>query len=125
MHLVMEVLQECQKKAVECLSFIKTLVQIWENFFFEGMRETIRDFVQMCPSCQRNKASNQALRGKMQPIPPGGPCQMWGLDIMGPFPKSHLSSTDITLVKEYGSRYCLGKTIGKVTSKHIILFMDD
>lgn len=75
--------------------------------------------MQECPSCQWNKVNNHPLMGQLQSIPPELG-QVWGLDIVGPFPWICQSATQNILVIDYWSRLCMARMVGSVTSRHII-----
>lgn len=63
--------------------------------------------------------------GRLEPIPPGELGSMLGLDMLEPIPRSHRSATYVILTVDYGSQYSIVKTIGKVTSKHMMMFLED
>ena len=47
----------------------RTLEHISRNFWWPRMRPSIQSYVDSCPQCQQNKASNQRPYGLLQPIP--------------------------------------------------------
>lgn len=105
--------------------FPKTLERVGDNFYFDGMKETIRTFIQRCPSCQQNKTRNKLPLGQLESIPSGEPWQVWGSDVISPFPRSHRRTTHVILAIDYGHRYLITRVVGGVTSKHIIKFLGD
>jgi len=53
----------------------KTLQKVAKRFWWPHMSRSVRAYVLACPSCQRNKASNQPPAGLLQPLPV--PEQKW------------------------------------------------
>lgn len=51
------------------LGFKKTLDLLQRHYWWPGMRKDIQNYVQTCESCQRNKSSNHAPAGPLQPLP--------------------------------------------------------
>ena len=48
---------------------LKTLKRIYISFYWEGMKGAIQRFVAHCDICQKNKYSNLAPEGLLQPLP--------------------------------------------------------
>ena len=46
----------------------KTFKLVARHFWWPGMRKEVTQFVRTCDSCQRNKPSNQAQGGLLQPL---------------------------------------------------------
>lgn len=51
------------------MGVIKTLESVKRYFWWNGMDDSVRDYIGSCPSCQRNKASTQRPMGLLQPLP--------------------------------------------------------
>lgn len=47
----------------------KTYLRLAEDWFWEGMRKSVTQFVQQCLICQQQKASHQQPSGLLQPLP--------------------------------------------------------
>ena len=47
----------------------KTIEQVKRRFYWPGMDEEIQQYVTSCDACQRNKPSQQAKMGLLQPLP--------------------------------------------------------
>ena len=59
------------------------------NFYWPELQKEVRDFVRSCSKCQRNKASNRAPGGLLQPLPI--PQQRWEqitMDLIVQLPKT-------------------------------------
>jgi transposase InsO family protein len=62
-------LHECHDSIiVGHLGTEKTLELVQRNYFWPRMGKDIKNYVTSCDSCQRNKASNQAPAGLLQPL---------------------------------------------------------
>ena len=51
------------------LGVIKTLESVKRYFWWNGMDDSVRDYIGSCPSCQKNKATTQRPMGLLQPLP--------------------------------------------------------
>lgn len=49
--------------------FHKTLSRIRSDFYWPGMRQSVRTFLQECQTCQHCKSDNMAPAGLLQPLP--------------------------------------------------------
>jgi hypothetical protein len=83
----------------------KTLQRLRANFFIEHDRRVVRDFVQACATCQRNKTEALHLAGLLQPLPV--PSRIWAdisIDFIEALPKVHGKSVILTVVDRF-SKY--------------------
>ena len=61
-------------------------------YWWRGMGQDVDRYVATCPSCQRNKSSNQKPAGLLQPLPiPSGPWMSVSMDFI-----THLPDTVAT-----------------------------
>ena len=68
----------------------KTLEQVKRRFYWPGMDSDVLQYVRTCDACQRNKPSQQAKAGLLQPLPiPDHPWQQVTMDLITQLPKSH------------------------------------
>ncbi len=51
------------------LGWDKTLEKLCECYWFEGMAEYVRQFVENCHACQVSKASSGKIQAELHPIP--------------------------------------------------------
>ena len=72
----------------------KTTDRVRRQYYWKGMRQDIKDFVQACHRCQIRKRLQPVRAGKLQLFSASQPFETVGIDIAGPFP-----------VSERGNRY--------------------
>ena len=61
----------------------RTLEAVHRNYDWPGVSVTVKQYVRSCDSCQRNKSSNQAPAGLLQPLPvPERPWQVVTMDMI-------------------------------------------
>jgi hypothetical protein len=76
----------------------KTIDQIKRRFYWPGMDAVIQRYVTSCDSCQRNKPSQQAPIGLLQPLPiPTRPWQQVSMDLITQLPRSKLGNDAIVV----------------------------
>ncbi|RWR98914.1 Transposon Tf2-6 polyprotein-like protein, partial [Dinothrombium tinctorium] len=85
----------------------KTFERINSRFYFPGMRKYINRYVKTCVECQTRKFPTVPPAGLLQPIIVGGVCEKFGLDILGPFPKSLRDNKYIIVGTEYLTRFAI------------------
>lgn len=67
----------------------KTYLAMTDHFTWTGVSRDVATYVRTCPSCQRNKASNQPPAGLLHPLPvPSGRWDSISMDFAGPFPSN-------------------------------------
>ena len=81
----------------------KTVAAVKLRFQWVGVDEWVSGYVRTCVKCQQNKVSNQRPAGLLMPLPiPVRPGQQWGLDFVGPLPKTRRGYDGIlTLVDRF------------------------
>jgi hypothetical protein len=83
-------LQECHDvPTAGHLGKDKTLEQVKRRFYWPRMDADVLQYVRTCDACQRNKPSQQATAGLLQPLPiPDHPWQQVTMDLITQLPKS-------------------------------------
>ena len=59
-----------------------------QGYWWLSMRQTSQDYAKRCNQCQRYAPNIHQLGGILNPLSSPWPFAQWGLDIMGPFPRS-------------------------------------
>jgi hypothetical protein len=84
------IMHECHDSATSGhLGKDKTIERVKQRFYWLNMDEEIMRYVVSCDECQRNKPSNQAPIGTLQPLPiPDRPWQWVSMDLITQLPRS-------------------------------------
>jgi len=76
----------------------KTLEQVKRRFYWPRMDADVLQYVRTCDACQRNKPSQQATPGLLQPLPiPDHPWQQVTMDLITQLPKSRQGNDAIVV----------------------------
>ena len=70
------------------IGFSKTYHKIAEKYYWPGMFNSIKKYVEACPDCQAIKQSAAGRLSYMHPIFTNGPFSKVGIDIVGPLPNA-------------------------------------
>ncbi|KAL7869726.1 hypothetical protein AOLI_G00137140 [Acnodon oligacanthus] len=71
------------------LGKMKTLMRMLNIAYWPTIRKDVWDYCQQCQVCQKYKPRISKLSGLLQSTAPVESGYTWGLDFMGPFPRSH------------------------------------
>jgi hypothetical protein len=55
------------------------------NYYWPTLFKDAHDYCKSCDVCQAY-AQRSTMSGPLHPIPPLGPFEKWGIDLMGPLP---------------------------------------
>jgi len=68
----------------------RMLELIKRNYWWPGIKEDVKKYVQGCFKCQQNKVQHQKKAGELHPLEiPQGPWQEISIDIIGPLSRSN------------------------------------
>jgi hypothetical protein len=88
------------------LGIEKTLDKTRRRFYWPGIIQSVKDYVQGCESCQLRKRAYRALKpGELMPIPVGKPFDRVAMDFFGPLPKTSRGNQYILVATDYLTRY--------------------
>lgn len=100
----------------------KTYKRIRDDFFWDGMKQEITDFVTSCKDCQINKLVRVKTRLPMKITDtPTEPFERIQIDIVGPLPVTERKNRYILTIQDNFSKYCEAialKEIDSVTIAH-------
>jgi len=69
------------------------------TYWWPGLKEDVKRYVQGCFKCQQNKVQHQRKAGELHPLEiPQGPWQEINIDIIGPLPKSNGMDAIVVIV---------------------------
>ncbi|GAU40605.1 hypothetical protein TSUD_28110 [Trifolium subterraneum] len=108
------------------MGITKTLARLQANFFWEGMRNSVQQFVSTCPTCQLIKPETKKPAGLLQPLPiPTGIWEDLSLDFVTGLPTSHGFTAILVVVDRFSKGVHLGALPAKFTAyKVATLFID-
>ena len=91
------------------------------NYWWLGLKEDIKRYVQGCFKCQQNKVQHQRKAGELHPLEI--PHELWqkiSIDIIGPLPKSNGIDTIVVIVNRFMKMICLKATTTNISLEGIV-----
>ena len=123
------ILHECHDAPMSGhLGVAKTMAQVTRFFYWPNMQEDIKKYIISCESCQRNKPSQQAPAGLLQPLPiPDSPWKSVSMDLITHLPKTRAGHDAIVVfVDRCGKQVHLAATQTEVSASGIAkIFMNE
>ena len=97
------------------------------NYWWPGLKEDIKRYVQGCFKCQQNKVLHQRKAGELHPLEiPQGPWQEISIDIIGPLPTSNGMDAIVVIVNQFTKMIRLKATTTNISSEGIAkIYRDD
>ena len=97
------------------------------NYWWPGLKEEVKRYVQGCFKCQQNKVQHQRKAGELHPLEiPQGPWQEISIDIIGPLPKSNEMDVIVVIVNRFMKMIRLKATTTNISSEGIAkIYRDD
>ena len=103
----------------------KTYEKMRSRFYFPQMRKYINYYVKSCAECQTRKRTYMTPAGLLQPMTCGGVAERFGIDILGPFPKSYKDNKQIVVATEYFTRFAIVRALPEETASQIAMFITE
>jgi len=97
------------------------------TYWWPGLKEDVKKYVQGCFKCQQNKVQHQKKAGELHPLEiPQGPWQEISIDIIRPLPKSNGMDAIVVIVDRFMKMIHLKATTTNVSSEGIAkIYRDD
>jgi len=97
------------------------------TYWWPGMKEDVKKYIQGCFKCQQNKVQHQKKTGELHPLEiPQGPWQEISINIIGPLPKSNEMDAIVVIVDRFTKIIHLKATTMNVSSEEIAkIYRDD
>jgi len=93
---------------------------IKRTYWWPGLKEDIKKYIQGCFKCQQNKVQYQRKAGELHPLEIlEGPWQEISIDIIGPLPKSNGMDAIVVIVDQFTKMIRLKATTMNISSKGI------
>ena len=75
---------------------------IKRTYWWPGLKEDVKKYVQGCVKCQQNKVQHQKRAGELHPLEiPEGPWQDISINMIGPLPRSNEMDTILVIVDRF------------------------
>jgi len=95
----------------------RMLELIKRTYWWPGLKEDVKKYIQECFKCQQNKVQHQRKAGELHPLEiPKGLWQEISIDIIGPLPKSNGMDAIVVIVDRFTKMIRL-----KATTMNILL----
>ena len=96
------------------------------TYWWPGLKEDIKRYVQGCFKCQQSKVQHQRKAGELHPLEiPQGPWQEISIDIIGLLPKSNGMDVIVVIVNQFTKMIRLKAAITNVLSEVIAKIYSD
>ena len=97
------------------------------TYWWPGLKEDIKRYIQGCFKCQQNKVQHQRKAGELYPLEiPQGPWQEISIDIIGSLLKSNRMDAIVVIVDRFTKMICLKATTTNISSEGIAkIYRDD
>ena len=96
------------------------------TYWWPGLKEDIKRYVQGCFKCQQSKVQHQRKAGELHPLEiPQGPWQEISIDIIRPLPKSNGMDVIIVIVDQFMKMIRLKAAMTNVSSEVIATIYSD
>ena len=97
------------------------------TYWWPGLKEDVKKYIQGCFKCQQNKVQHQKKAGELHPLEiPQGPWQEISIDIIGPLPKSNRMDVIVVIIDRFTKMVQLKATMMNVSSEGIAkIYRDD
>ena len=89
-------------------------------YWWPGLKENIKKYIQECFKYQQNKVRHQKKAGELHPLDiPQGPWQEISIDIIGPLPKSNGMDAIVVIVDQFTKMIQLKATMTNISLEGI------
>ena len=105
----------------------RMLELIKRTYWWPGLKEDVKKYVQGCFKCQQNKVQHQRKAGELHPLEISkGPWQEISIDIIGPLPKSNGIDAIVVIVDRFTKMIWLKATMTNISLEGIAkIYRDD
>jgi len=93
---------------------------IKRTYWWPGLKEDVKKYVQGCVKCQQNKVQHQRKVGELHPLEiPEGPWQDISIDMIGPLPSSNGMDAIVVIMDRFTKMIRLKATTTNISSEGI------
>ena len=93
---------------------------IKRTYWWPGLKEDVKKYVQGCVKCQQNKVQHQKRAGELHPLEISeGPWQDISIDMIGPLPRLNEIDAILVIVDHFTKMIRLKATITNISSEGV------
>ncbi|PKA60882.1 hypothetical protein AXF42_Ash006517 [Apostasia shenzhenica] len=94
-----------------------------QGYYWPSLQKDAKEFSQRCPQCQIFSKIPRQPAAQLHPITSPWPFSIWGLDFLGPFPKSGKNLRHVLLATDYFSKWVEAKAMAQPTGTGVKNFI--
>ncbi|KAJ3701189.1 hypothetical protein LUZ61_004894 [Rhynchospora tenuis] len=95
-----------------------------QGYYWPSLRRDAEDLVRRCAQCQFHARISHMPPNNLKPITSPWPFDIWGMDILGPFPQARGNLKFIVVAVEYFTKWIEAKALSLITSQKITDFLE-
>ncbi|KAJ3707699.1 hypothetical protein LUZ61_011404 [Rhynchospora tenuis] len=95
-----------------------------QGYYWPTLRKDAEDLVRRSAQCQFHARIDHKPPNKLKPITSPWPFDIWGIDILGPFPQAKGNLKFIVVAVEYFTKWIEVKALSLITSQKITDFLE-
>ncbi|CAG2213150.1 unnamed protein product [Mytilus edulis] len=111
------------------LGIHKTLAKIRQSYYWPGLQNDVRTYVNGCDKCAKRKSPQKSKRAPMALVEANGPMERIATDILGELPETESGNTYILVVSDYYTKWTESfampnmeaKTVAKIIVEEVIV----
>ncbi|KAJ4757223.1 Pol-polyprotein [Rhynchospora pubera] len=92
------------------------------GFYWPSLKKDVETYVRRCEKCQFHARIPRQPPHPMQSISSSWPFDVWGLDLLGPFPQGQGNVKFLVVAVEYFTKWIEAKPLATITSQKIVDF---
>ncbi|KAJ0468174.1 putative nucleotidyltransferase, Ribonuclease H [Helianthus annuus] len=92
------------------------------GYYWPGMHESAVKELQQCDECQRHAPTSLRAKNEMIPVTAAWPFQKWGVDIVGPFPRSSGSAQYLLVAVDYFTKWVEARPFTTISGYNVTRF---
>ncbi|KAJ1685137.1 hypothetical protein LUZ63_016527 [Rhynchospora breviuscula] len=93
------------------------------GFYWPSLRKDVEEYVRRCEKCQFHSRIPRQPPHPKQSISSPWPFDMWGIDLLGPFPQGQGNVKFLVVAVEYFTKWIEAKPLATITSQKVVDFV--